>query len=148
MEYWPNNDWLKMLETLTKEVSTEVDRCFQEFTEQVNEVVDELLELPEDILREVEEFSDELNNILLAELEEFFQEFIDPVFEFEIEVDEVTAEPELFVNYVEPNAEQYSACVGCQHYHGYVYGGNLLVCGMHPYGWDAGDCPDWEGKEF
>ena len=75
MEYWPNNDWLKILETLATEVSTEVEQCFQEFTEQVNEIVDEFLDLPEEFLREAEEFGDELNQILVAELEEFFQEF-------------------------------------------------------------------------
>lgn len=131
MEYWPNNDWFKMLETLASEVSTEVDRCFQELTEQVNEIVDEFLDLPEDILRDAEEIGEELNNIILADIEEFFQQFIDPVFEFEIEVDEGTTETEaeFFVNYVEPSPEQYAACVGCQHDRGYVYGGNLLVGG-------------------
>ena len=145
MEYWPNN-WLKILEILSNEVSTEVDRYFQELTEEVTEIVDELLEVPEELLREAEEFGEQLNQIILTEVEQFFQEFIDPVFEFELEVNERTTEPDLFVNYVEPSAEQYAACVGCKHYHGYVYGGNLLVCGMHPYGWDAGDCPDWDEK--
>lgn len=37
------------------------------------------------------------------------------------------------------------ACQGCQHYHGYVYGGNLLVCGMHPHGQEVNECPDWDG---
>ena len=127
MEYWPNNDWLKIMETLATEVSTEVDRCFQELGEQANQIVDEFLDVPDEILRSAEEFGDELNQILVAEIEEFFQEFIDPVFEFEIEVDQVSTEAELFVDYVEPSKEQYAACVGCQHYHGYVYGGNLLV---------------------
>lgn len=39
------------------------------------------------------------------------------------------------------------ACQGCQHYHGYVYGGKLLVCGMHPYGSDGEECPDWQGSQ-
>lgn len=36
-------------------------------------------------------------------------------------------------------------CLGCRNYHGVTYEGNRLICGMHPYGWDQGDCPDWEG---
>ena len=36
------------------------------------------------------------------------------------------------------------ACEGCRHYHGQVYGGNLLVCAIHPYGWQEESCPDWE----
>jgi hypothetical protein len=146
MEYWPNNDWLKILETLTTKVSTEVEKSFQSITEEVTEIVDELWELPEDMIREAEELGAELNQLFLTELEEFFQQFIDPVFEFEMEVDEMSSSAEIFINYVEPSAEKYPACVGCQNYHGYVYGGNVLVCGMHPYGWHDKECPDWEGN--
>lgn len=35
------------------------------------------------------------------------------------------------------------ACQDCAHYYGKTYGGNLLVCAMHPYGAD-GECPDKE----
>jgi hypothetical protein len=35
------------------------------------------------------------------------------------------------------------ACQGCGNYHGEVYGENLLVCAMHPYGWEDGACPDY-----
>ena len=35
-----------------------------------------------------------------------------------------------------------SGCSGCSHLHGQVYGGNLLVCGLHPYGQE--DCADYE----
>ncbi|WLT38230.1 hypothetical protein NON20_22495 [Synechocystis sp. B12] len=43
------------------------------------------------------------------------------------------------------NANHQPACQGCQHYHGYVYNGQLLVCAMHPYGWETEQCPDWQG---
>jgi hypothetical protein len=36
------------------------------------------------------------------------------------------------------------ACRGCRNYNGTTFGGNLLVCGFHPYGWDGETCPDWE----
>ncbi|MBE9178610.1 hypothetical protein IQ268_08565 [Oculatella sp. LEGE 06141] len=39
---------------------------------------------------------------------------------------------------------QPESCQGCCHYHGRVYGGNMLVCGMHPYGAEEDSCPDWE----
>ena len=35
-----------------------------------------------------------------------------------------------------------SGCRGCQNLHGQVYGNNLLVCGLHPYGQE--NCPDYE----
>jgi len=35
------------------------------------------------------------------------------------------------------------ACQGCKNYHGEVYGEILLVCAMHPYGWENEACPDY-----
>jgi hypothetical protein len=37
-----------------------------------------------------------------------------------------------------------TACQGCCHYHGQTYGGNLLVCAMHPHGVESDRCPDWQ----
>lgn len=34
-------------------------------------------------------------------------------------------------------------CNGCSNYHGQVYNGNLLVCAIHPYGFDNETCPDF-----
>lgn len=42
--------------------------------------------------------------------------------------------------------QQPIACQGCRHYHGRIYGGNMLVCGMHPYGVEGDRCGDWESK--
>lgn len=33
-------------------------------------------------------------------------------------------------------------CRGCCHYHGRTYGGERLVCAMHPYGVDQDECGD------
>ncbi len=35
-------------------------------------------------------------------------------------------------------------CQNCRNYHGQTYGGNFLVCGMHPYGVEGEECGDWE----
>lgn len=37
-----------------------------------------------------------------------------------------------------------AACVGCKHFHGNVYNGAQVVCGLHPYGHEREQCPDWE----
>lgn len=43
------------------------------------------------------------------------------------------------------------ACQGCSNYHGVAYGYSretrtALICGFHPYGWEADSpCPDWCG---
>ncbi len=39
-----------------------------------------------------------------------------------------------------------SVCRGCVNYHGRVYGGNFLVCAIHPLGYDGKDCPDYESS--
>jgi hypothetical protein len=38
-------------------------------------------------------------------------------------------------------------CKGCCHYHGKIYGGNLLVCAMHPYGAEGEYCHDREESQ-
>lgn len=40
--------------------------------------------------------------------------------------------------------ELLSNCRQCKNYHGQKYGGNLLVCGMHPYGPSGDTCDDFE----
>ncbi|MBW4595495.1 MAG: hypothetical protein KME46_21970 [Brasilonema angustatum HA4187-MV1] len=36
-----------------------------------------------------------------------------------------------------------TACQGCKNYHGRYYGGTVLICGIHPYGWNGDNCPDY-----
>jgi hypothetical protein len=45
---------------------------------------------------------------------------------------------------VDPWLNDHPACVGCRHYHGQAYGGNMFICAMHPYGAEDNQCPDWE----
>lgn len=50
----------------------------------------------------------------------------------------------------EMNREQYffledptpEVCRGCRHYHGHSYGGERLICAMHPYGVEQEQCGD------
>jgi hypothetical protein len=44
-----------------------------------------------------------------------------------------------------PDPAIHPACVGCINYNGSIYGGNLLVCGIYPYGCSSSTCADWEG---
>ncbi|MBR8839043.1 MAG: hypothetical protein DSM106950_34840 [Stigonema ocellatum SAG 48.90 = DSM 106950] len=37
-----------------------------------------------------------------------------------------------------------ATCVGCKHFHGVIYNDTQLICGMHPYGCEGDQCPDWE----
>jgi hypothetical protein len=134
MEEWQKS-FFEMLDT----ASREVEQFFQEVTEEVIEVVDSLFEFSEEITEQVQ-------IPLVNELEQFFNQLVEPVIDVYLEIEqfETASPPEQFVSYVEPQLDKNPVCMGCRHYHGYVYGGNLLVCGMHPYGWEGESCPDWE----
>lgn len=138
-------DWSKGLfeafETAVSEAACEVEKLFTEMNQNLNQMVDELTLFSE-------EMTDEFHNKILPDLEECLNEVIEPIleiyFDIELEFDEDEFEP--FITYVHPSVTQNPACRGCQHYHGQVYGGNLLVCGMHPYGVEDETCPDWESQ--
>ena len=129
MENW-QRELLEIVETVTEAV----EQCFQEFGQAI-EAIAEQVEV--EIIAEIEYFTEEFwespretPDGYLEEIE-FFQDFF--------------SEPNTFVNpKIEPTGETHPACIDCCHYHGRSYSGNLLVCAMHPYGWDEPDCPDWQ----
>lgn len=112
------------VETITEDVTEEINNFMVEIERNFNKEID-------DVMQEI----DYLVLELLQPLIEEEQEELDQDFYGLFEDDNPT---------ITPNSEQHPACVGCRNYHGQVYNGNLLVCGMHPYGWDAENCPDWE----
>ncbi|NET85055.1 MAG: hypothetical protein F6J94_25015 [Moorea sp. SIO1F2] len=128
------DDWSKSIYETLESVANMVD----EFFEGVSEVVEEFA-------NEVEEFANEVDNAIGAEIDQCLQEIVEPFveiyFDFEVMVSETDED---FPDSVTPSSQKHPACIGCRHYHGQAYGGNLLVCAMHPYGWDTEDCPDWE----
>jgi hypothetical protein len=88
---------------------------------------------------------EQVQGSLAPDLEQRINEFIDPILEaclgFEGAVEE-TVQP--VMRTVEPILNDHPTCVGCRNYHGQSYNGQMLVCGMHPFGWDGEKCPDWE----
>lgn len=130
MEDW-SQDFFAMLEAATQE-------C-EQFFQDVGEIV--------------EVVSQEIHNAIVVEVEQLVQDFWEPIVgiynELELEIDtsldDFASEADSLITYkLESSLNHHPACMGCSHYHGQVYGGNLLVCGMHPYGWDDENCPDWE----
>ena len=129
MEKW-QKDLFEMLETVADEV--------ERFCVGVTEIVDSFFELSEEITEQVQ-------NTIVSEFDQYFNELAEPILEVYWELEEIMGEVEQPFPYrVEPTPQAQPACVGCHHYHGQVYGENLLVCGMHPYGWEDENCPDWE----
>ena len=128
-------DFFEILET----VADEVDKFFQG----VNETVETLFELSE-------ELTEQIQSSIGTEIEQYLNELTEPFLEayWDLEdiVGEVDQQPLPYM--VDPTPEQHPACMGCRHYHGQVYSGNILVCAMHPYGWDDEHCHDWEQEEY
>lgn len=128
-------DWQKNLNDMLETVTEEVEKFFSDVTEAVDAIA--LLS---------EEVANQVNYTITTELELFLNDLIQPILDACSEFEPRSFEAEWpLTDSVEPSPQEHPACVGCRHYHGQVYGGNLLVCGMHPYGWEAENCPDWEG---
>ncbi len=120
-------EWSKGIFELIDSVACMVDEFFLDVTEMV------------------EVFADDLQNTVGVEIDQCLQDMFEPIAELYAELEELVGDTEPTFTYpVEPTLERHSACMGCRHYHGQVYSGNLFVCAMHPYGWDTESCPDWE----
>ncbi|MGK7902069.1 MAG: hypothetical protein AB4352_11785 [Hormoscilla sp.] len=137
------DDWQKDFFGLLEAVTSEVEKFFSEVTEEVSEFVDALAEISEEISQELQSaFESEL-----SELEEYINDLVDPIVVLYIEFDGEPSEPYYPEGETgDPVQNSHPACIGCRHYHGQVYGGNMFVCAMHPYGWESENCPDWESN--
>jgi len=133
-----------MIENWTKE--------FFAFCDAINQEIEgffvEMEQLAAEFPHTLDEAVQEVETTLTEELELFWQdcEEIWDWFDSDFDGSEEEENDSEFVmtSKVNPDQNTHPACQGCRHYHGYVYGGNLFVCGMHPYGWEDENCPDWE----
>jgi hypothetical protein len=126
--------WQKDLVEIVETVADEVERFFLG----MSEMVDVFFEL-------TEEFTEQVQTSIATEVDQYLQDLTDPILEVYWELEDVVGDGDPGFPYgVEPTPEKNRACIGCHNYHGQVYGGNLLVCAMHPHGWDDESCPDWE----
>jgi hypothetical protein len=146
-------DLIKILDSTQKEFEEFCDSLaatLYDLSNDFSNAVEEIaLEIEENLNRETDDFWEDIGNFVNfwvetreeaetiddSQQEADFEAFIRTDLSFDSEFDS----PKL-----DPNSSQNPACIGCRHYHGKVYRGNLLVCAMHPYGWDDLNCPDWE----
>lgn len=137
-------DLSKLFVAFVETTVKEVERFFTDIGVEVNETFDAIGKISEEITQEVQNG--------LNELEEDFNELLSLDIDWDSiptelpgsEIDSVNSSS--FVNYVYPSETEHPACRGCIHYHGYVYNGNLLVCGMYPSGVESDTCADWESE--
>lgn len=146
MEDW-QKDFFQAIEAVTSAVTSEVESF-------CNEVSRGLVEFVEAIAEISEEISEQLESTIASEFDDYLQELLEPIVEWEPTVEiyivEFDIERSGFYSPEEdrgdPVLNDHPACVGCRNYHGKVYGNEMLVCGLHPYGWDSESCPDWESS--
>ncbi|MFB2971908.1 hypothetical protein ACE1CD_23365 [Aerosakkonema sp. BLCC-F183] len=130
-------EWQKNLVEILETVADEVEQFLLEMTETL-----------ETFAEFSEEFAHQLHSTISEDIERFFSEIVDPMLGVTPQLEDTLFDEEWTVTDAEdPLIAQYPACVGCRNFHGQFYGGNLLVCGMHPYGWSGENCPDWEAGE-
>ncbi len=139
-------DWSKDFFEVMENAASEVEHFFSDISEEFVEMLDVLAKISEEFTEQVQ------NNLIpevdgyLQEFDGYFNEFLEPIIEICRDFDPEFNEIDLsMVTYVDPSATEHPACRGCSNYHGQVYGGNLLVCAMHPTGVESdASCPDWE----
>jgi hypothetical protein len=124
-----------------EEWQNEISAAFKDLTELFDGFGRELTELVEEVTTEATEIInlqwDELKEVLIEVLQELELEFEEPtLFNWDIPI---ATKPM-------PDPATHPACIGCLNYNGSDYGGNLLVCGMYPYGCGSQICADWEGE--
>lgn len=140
MDDW-QKDWWQQIEKTT----VSIERFFQDITEAVETFSEEVTEA-------FEELGEHLQNTVVIEVDTMVDDFIDIVSETSIEfessfwedIDSLVNDDFVDITLETPGEDNHAACVGCCHYHGQAYNGQILVCGMHPYGVEDNYCPDWE----
>lgn len=141
------DDWSKEFFEMLDEAASVVDRTVKEVAATLENSLDEFFD---EVATGVEIVVSDLQKIVVSELDENvpdWREWLDIDEDLFSDLDTFGRQIDFYDVYpVFPSAENNPACIGCSNYHGQVYNGNLLVCGMHPTGWDDDKCPDWESN--
>ena len=139
------DDWQKEWWQQIEKTTVSIERFFQDITEAVETFSEEVTEA-------FEELGEHLQNTVVIEVDTLVDDFIDFVSETSVDfessfwedIDSLVNEDFVDITLETPGEDNHAACVGCRHYHGQAYNGQILVCGMHPYGVEDNYCPDWE----
>jgi hypothetical protein len=144
-------DWQRQVVDWFNDRAIEAETLLVDLSQDMETTIDEVIAFSE-------ETADQVKTSFEAEIAPFLNQLLQPLLDTPLDFDfdqtietwtvnlehamEDVVEP--FRQTVEPTLNQHDVCMGCKHYHGQVYGGQMLVCGMHPYGPVAGQvtCAD------
>lgn len=133
MDDW-HQDWFRAFETLVNDVG----QLFDDLGREVSEATDDLFNLSEEVADEIGTALVQVDEILAPKLDQLdaqMAQWLDPVLQVVFGLGAtIDRAVEPVTHTVEPWLNQHPVCVGCRNYHGQEYGGQFLVCAMHPYG--------------
>ncbi len=138
------SDWQTDLRNTLEGISQEIESIALEVSREAIEAIDRFVALSDDFMIDMTssftqdfETPTPITEFLDRDLEEFLNSLLRPF--VDLSMQEFTV-PEV----VKPHP----LCASCENYHGQIYGGTPLVCGMHPYGIVEGqeECADRSAK--
>ena len=141
------DDWLKQLQQdLQEAVYSTLDKTEQfldELADQAADVVMPVLDAADELADELAEHVVENISPPLSQALDELETQVEPVVGSVVSWCEQTVAP--IHQTLTPWLQNHPKCAGCSYYHGESYGGEMLVCALHPNGPEEyAECPDWD----
>ena len=141
------DDWFKQWQ---EDIQAAVNTTLEQTEQLLDVMVGQALEVITPVLDAADNMADELaeqvvENISppLSQALDDLEAQIDPVVGSVVTWCEQTMAP--VHQTLTPWLQNHPKCAGCSFYHGESYGGEMLVCALHPAGPEEYDqCPDWD----
>jgi hypothetical protein len=136
------SDWQTDLRNTLEGLTSEMESIAQDVSREAIGVINQFVLLSDELMTDMTTtFSQDpetptpITEFLDRDLEEFLNSLLRPFVDLSMQDFQGTN-----VAIVKPHP----LCARCEYYHGQSYGGNVLVCGMHPYGIEEGqtECAD------
>jgi hypothetical protein len=140
------SDWQTDLRNTLEGLTQEMESIALEVSREAIDILDRFVAFSDDFMVDMTtSFTNEIETptpiteFLDRDLEEFLSSLLRPFVDLSVQD---------FNSYQVPIVKPHPLCASCENYHGQVYGGTPLVCGMHPYGIVEGQesCDDRSAK--
>lgn len=151
----PMDDWFKATQQQLEAIGQAIEQQVDEAIDGVLEASDRLADQIDQALTPTLETLDQWETDMAKQIETWLPAVpVEAVEDFEHRIDQWTVQTGEAIaqalrpveQTVKPMVNEHKPCIGCRNYHGETYGDNpdMLVCGIHPFGYDADSCPDWQ----
>lgn len=140
------DDWLKQFQD---DLQAAFDNTLEQTELFLDQLADHTLEAVTPVLDAADQLADELAEQVVENISPPLSQALD---ELETQIDPLVGS---MVSWCEqtmapihqtltPWLQNHPKCAGCSYYHGESYGGEMLVCALHPSGPEQDECPDWD----